>query len=79
VIEAYNHNWNEAYSCHSHVIWCPIYRRNILAQAIETRFKDLIEQVCQEHQAPVEELEVMPDPAHLPGGHRSARSLAFTG
>jgi hypothetical protein len=45
----------------------------------KTRFKDLIGQVCQEQHAPVEELEVMPDPAHVFGGHRSERSLAFSG
>ena len=34
-------------------------------QAIETRLKEIIGQVCQEHQAEVEELEVMPDHVHL--------------
>src|SRR5260370_7037359 len=36
-----------------------------MVQAIETRLKDIIGQVCQEHQAEVEELEVMPDHVHL--------------
>ncbi len=34
-------------------------------QAIETRLKEIIGQVCQEQQAEVEELEVMPDHVHL--------------
>lgn len=34
-------------------------------QAIETRLKDMIRQVCQEHHAEVEDLEVMPDHVHL--------------
>ena len=34
-------------------------------QAIETRLKAIIGHVCQEHQAEVEELEVMPDHVHL--------------
>ncbi len=34
-------------------------------QAIETRLQEIIGQVCQEHQAEVEELEVMPDHVHL--------------
>ena len=34
-------------------------------QAIETRLKAIIGQVCQEHQAEVEDLEVMPDHVHL--------------
>ena len=79
MIEAYKHNWNESYRRHSHVVLCPNCQRNILAQAIETRFKDLIGQVCQENQSLVAELEVIPDPVHQLDGHRSARSLAFTG
>jgi putative transposase len=39
----------------------------VLVQAIETRLKDISGQVCQEHQAEVEELEVMPDHVHLFG------------
>jgi len=37
----------------------------VLVQAIETRLKEIIAQVCQEHQAEIEELEVMPDHVHL--------------
>lgn len=34
-------------------------------QAIETRLKEIVGQVCQEHQVEVEELEVMPDHVHM--------------
>jgi putative transposase len=34
-------------------------------QAIEARLKQIIGEVCQEHQAEIEELEVMPDHVHL--------------
>ncbi|GHO73528.1 IS200/IS605 family transposase [Ktedonobacter sp. SOSP1-85] len=53
------------YSCHYHVVWCPKYRRNVLIGPIETRLKEIIAQVCQECQAEVEELEIMPDHVHL--------------
>jgi putative transposase len=33
-------------------------------QTIETRLKEIIGQVCQEHQAEVEQLKVMPDYVH---------------
>jgi putative transposase len=65
MIEAYKRNRNVFYSCHYRVVWCPKYRRKVLVQAIETRLKDIIGQVCQEHQAEVAELEVMPDHVHL--------------
>ena len=38
-------------------------------QTIETRLKEIIGQVCQEHQAEVEELEVIPDQVHLQQKH----------
>jgi putative transposase len=63
--ETYKSNRNVFYSCHYHVVWCPKYRRKVLVQAIETRLKEIIAQVCQEHQAEIEELEVMPDHVHL--------------
>ena len=53
------------YSCHYHVVWCPKYRRKVLIEPIETRLKELIEQVCLECRAEVEELEIMPDHVHL--------------
>jgi len=67
MIETYRSNRNVFYSCHYHVVWCPKYRRKVLVQAIETRLKDIIGQVCQEQQAEVEDLEVMPDHVHLLG------------
>jgi putative transposase len=63
--ETYKSNRNVYYSCHYHVVWCPKYRRKVLVQAIEIRLKAIIGQVCQEHQAEVEELEVLPDHVHL--------------
>jgi putative transposase len=40
-----------------------------VVQAIEARLKELIGQMCQEHQAEVEELEVLPHHVHLLGSH----------
>ena len=58
-------NRNVFYSCHYHVVWCPKYRRKVLVGPIETRLKEIIGQVCQQCQAEVEELEIMPDHVHL--------------
>jgi putative transposase len=63
--KTYKSNRNVFYSCHYHVVWCPKYRRKVLVGPIETRLKAIIGQVCQECQAEVEELEVMPDHVHL--------------
>jgi putative transposase len=37
----------------------------VLLGPIETRLKEMLRQACQEDQAEVEELEVMPDHVHL--------------
>jgi putative transposase len=63
--ETYKSNRNVFYSCHYHVVWCPKYRRKVLVGPIETRLKEIIGQVCQECQAEVEELEILPDHVRL--------------
>jgi putative transposase len=63
--ESSKSNRNVFYPCHYQVVWCPKYRRKVLVQTIESRLKELIAQICQEHQAEIEGLEVMPDHVHL--------------
>jgi len=63
--ETYKSNRNVFYSCHSHVVGCPKYRRKVLIGPIETRLQEIIKQVCQECRAEVEELEILPDHVHL--------------
>ena len=53
------------FACHYHAVWCPKYRRKVLIGPIETRLKQTIHEVCAEHQAEIEELEVLPDQVHL--------------
>lgn len=63
--EGYKSNRNVFYACHYHVVWCPNYRRKVLLPPIEERLKQMIGEGCEEHQAEIEELEVMPDHVHL--------------
>jgi putative transposase len=53
------------FACHYHVVWCPKYRRKVLIGPVETRLKQIIYEVCAEHQAEIEELQVLPDHVHL--------------
>jgi putative transposase len=61
----YKSNNNVVYSCKYHVIWCPKYRRAALVNGVDTRLKEIIQQVCTERQAEMLELEVLPDHVHL--------------
>ncbi len=62
---AYKSNRNVSYSCKYHVVWCPKYRRKVLIQGIAERLKQIIFEVCQEHQAEILSIEIMPDHVHL--------------
>src|SRR2546429_9748939 len=62
---AYKSNRNVSYACKYHVVWCPKYRRKVLIQAIAQRLKQIIFEVCQEHQAEIFSREIMPDQVHL--------------
>ena len=53
------------FACHYQVVWCPKYRRKLLVGPIEKRLKEIVMQACSQHQAEVEELEVMPDHVHV--------------
>ena len=61
----YRNNNNIVYSCKYHVVWCPKYRRKVLVDGIDVRFKELAEEVCTKLHIDLIEMEVMPDHVHL--------------
>ena len=61
----YKSNNNVVYSCKYHVVWCPKYRRKVLVGAISDRLEELIRQRCQEINAEIIEMEIMPDHVHM--------------
>ena len=62
---AYKSNRNVYYSCKYHVVWCPKYRRKVLILGIAERLKQIMFEVCQEHQADILSIEILPDHVHL--------------
>lgn len=58
-------NNNVVYRCTFHVVWCPKYRRPVIAGEVAERLKGIIREVCAERGAPIVELETMPDHVHL--------------
>ncbi len=53
------------YSTKYHLIWCPKYRRRVLAGRVEERLKEILAEVAGEVGAEIIEVEVMPDHVHL--------------
>lgn len=61
----YKSNRNVYYSCKYHVVFCPKYRRKVLVEGVVPRLEQIIREVCQEHEAEVLRVEIMPDHVHL--------------
>ncbi len=63
--QKFKSNNNITYSCKYHVVWCPKYRRKVLIDGVDTRLKEILQEVATEKQAEIIEMEVMPDHVHL--------------
>ena len=61
----YKSNNNIVYSCKYHIVFCPKYRRKILVGDVKTRFKELVQEICNEFNIDLLVMEVMPDHVHL--------------
>ncbi|MBU7314725.1 IS200/IS605 family transposase [Paenibacillus oleatilyticus] len=48
-----------------HFVFCPRYRRKVLVNQVEARFKELVQELCQENDWLMVAMEVMPDHVHL--------------
>jgi putative transposase len=46
-------------------VWCPKYRRKVLVNGVAEQLATIIREVCQEHQAEILSLEIMPDHVHM--------------
>ena len=61
----YAKNSGAVFSLKYHLVWCPKYRRPVLAGAIVERLREVLESVRAEHGWTIHVLEVMPDHVHL--------------
>lgn len=58
-------NKNVVFACQYHIVFCPKYRRKVLSEPIAARFKEIVEELAQEHGQEVLQMEVMPGHVHL--------------
>jgi putative transposase len=58
-------NSNIVYNCQYHVIWCVKYRRKVLVGEVETRLKEVLNQVAVDLQCKIGEMETDKDHVHL--------------
>lgn len=48
-----------------HIIWCPKFRFSVLTGDIETKLKEILQNICVGYRYSIKALEVMPDHIHL--------------
>jgi putative transposase len=48
-----------------HFVFCPRYRRKVLVNQVEERFKERVTEICEENEWVIVAMEVMPDHCHL--------------
>jgi len=61
----YTHVGHLVYSCQYHVIFCPKYRRSVLVDGVDIRFKEIIIEKQTSYGYKILDMEVMPDHVHL--------------
>jgi putative transposase len=64
-MDNYIHHNKAVYLTQYHIIWCPHYRRGLLVGPLKTRLEEIIRTVCDENQATIKVLEIMPDHVHI--------------
>lgn len=69
----YQSNRNIVFSCNYHVVFCPKYRRPVLVDGVDDRFKEIARSVADELGFEIVEMEVMP---RLTACCREARMLS---
>lgn len=53
------------YNIGYHLIWCPKYRRKVLVDDVERRFKEIAQEVARDNDWEIATMEVMPDHVHI--------------
>lgn len=63
--QKYRHKTTSVSLVNYHFVWCPRYRRKVLAGSVETRLRELIQEVAETLELEILALEIMPDHLHL--------------
>jgi putative transposase len=53
------------YNLNYHLVWCPKYRRNVLAGLVADRLRQLLDEIAVQNSFKILACEVMPDHVHL--------------
>jgi len=59
------HGRGYVYSLQYHLVWCIKYRRKILVNKIEKSLKEILIELCKDHEITIEEMETDKDHIHM--------------
>ena len=59
------HGRGYVYSLQYHLVWCVKYRRKVLVNEIEKSLKEILIQLCKDHEITIEEMETDQDHIHM--------------
>lgn len=65
MVERYARNAGAVFSLKYHVVWCPKYRRPVLADKVDARLRQLLQEKAAELGITIHALEIMPDHVHM--------------
>ena len=63
--QGYRHTTTTVSLINYHFVFCPRYRRKVLVKDVDRRFREILQEVCDEHDLLIVSLEVMPDHVHF--------------
>jgi putative transposase len=64
-MKEYRHGAHTVYEIHLHVVWTTKYRRPALTGEVATRVRDLIREICGQHEVTIMKGHVAKDHVHL--------------
>ena len=64
-MEHYRKSSHSTYDCKYHVVWITKYRKKVLSGIVAERVRDLIRQICKEHEVEILKGHISTDHIHL--------------
>ena len=64
-MRSYRLNSHSKYDLKVHLIWIPKYRKRVLTGQVAERARDILRQVCMEHEIPIVSGKVAADHVHM--------------
>ena len=75
-MRSYRHNSHSKYDLKVHLIWIPKYRKKVLTGKVAERARDLLRQICMEHEADIISGKVASDHVHVFLSYRAQISIS---